>query len=63
MIILRRWKAVLSWAAVSVLVAKGAMWLANLSPPYIPQWCAVLFLLVGALAGAAYCISTEEQQP
>jgi hypothetical protein len=60
MIILRRWKAILMWAGFSVLLTKGAMWLANLSPPYIPQWCAIFFLLIGALCGAAYCVSTEE---
>ena len=61
MIILRRWKAILAWAGLSALLAKGALWLANLSPPHIPQWCAIFFLLIGALVGGAYCVTTEEE--
>jgi hypothetical protein len=59
MIILGRWKAILAWAGFSGLLAKGFIWLANLSPPYIPQWCAIFFLLIGALGGACYCTATE----
>ena len=60
MIILRRWKAILAWTGISVLLTEGFMWLANLSPPYIPQWCAIFFLLIGAIMGACYCITTED---
>ena len=59
-ILLRRWKAILAWAALSALLAKGAIWLLNLSPPHIPEWCAIFFLLIGALSGAEYCCVTEE---
>ncbi len=60
MIILRRWKAILVWAVCSALLAKGEMWLANLNAPYVPQWCTIFFLLIGALVGACYCVTTEE---
>ncbi len=60
MIFLRRWKAILAWAGCSALFAKGGIWFANLNPPYTPEWCAIFFLLIGALCGAVYCTATEE---
>ena len=66
MIILKRWKAILAWAAIDVLVAEASMWLLNFNPPgthsvHAPEWVGVLFLLIGAFGGAGYCVSTDEE--
>jgi hypothetical protein len=60
MILLRHWKAVLILGVGSGLFAQLMVWLENLSPPYIPAWTGIIFLVLFAVLGAAYCTIVEE---
>ena len=58
MFLLRRWKAVLAWSAISQIFGVGIYWLGNLNPPYFPEWTIFLVFVIVACFGAAYITET-----
>lgn len=59
MIILKRWKAILGWAAFSAIVSEGMVWLSYTSSPHWPDWVGILLVFAWACSGAAWCTVTE----
>lgn len=59
MFLLERWKAILAWSAICLIMGKGLLWLMNLTSPKAPEWTIFFVFLVYAVIGACYITQTR----